>query len=199
MAVDWNDYTLNARPPNLPSSTKGVAGAEAPVQSVSDPGAGAGLAVMSIAPPAPQLVSRSESSITVQPKRWFPSPIPHKHKHRPGDHNKPIPPPTVPTVAYLRLFGKTAGAGTDVTLNNLELPGSGIPVEYDEQSGCAKAVTVTGLIPNEAYVFAVAAYDHSGQVLCVKNCAVLHTTPRVRVRLRVSTPTRMGRAQPAPP
>ena len=99
---------------------------------------------LSIVPPAPMLVARSNSSMTLQPRRWFAAPIPLKRKHRPGDHNRPVPPPQAPTVAYLRLFGKAAGAGTDVTLNNLDLTGTGVPVEYDAATGCTKPITVKG-------------------------------------------------------
>ncbi|OQR94759.1 hypothetical protein ACHHYP_00938 [Achlya hypogyna] len=58
------------------------------------------------------------------------------------------------TVAYFMLYGKVTGAGTDVSLNNMGYPGTGTAIDPQHPE-----VTVTGLLPNESYVFAVAAYD----------------------------------------
>ena len=49
------------------------------------------------------------------------------------------------------------GAGTDVSLTNVELPGLGVPIRYDATTGTGAAIRVSGLCANEAYVFAIGA------------------------------------------
>ncbi|EQC32965.1 hypothetical protein SDRG_09491 [Saprolegnia diclina VS20] len=63
-------------------------------------------------------------------------------------------------VAYFMVFGKATGAGTDVSLNNMAFPGTGAVVDPSQT-----LVTISGLLPNESYVFAVAAYDSSNAVI----------------------------------
>ena len=57
------------------------------------------------------------------------------------------------------------GAGTDVSLTNVELPGLGVPIRYDATTGTGAAIRVSGLCANEAYVFAIGAFDAAGQPL----------------------------------
>lgn len=59
-------------------------------------------------------------------------------------------------VATMALFGKPAGAGVAVSLNNTEYEGLGVHVQP------GSVVTITGLIPNESYVFAAAGYASDG-------------------------------------
>ncbi len=56
----------------------------------------------------------------------------------------------------MALFGKPAGAGVAVSLNNTEYEGLGVHVQP------GSVVTITGLIPNESYVFAAAGYAADG-------------------------------------
>jgi hypothetical protein len=145
----------------------------------------------SLTPPAPLIISRGATHVTIKPKLWVPKAKTVKGaKH----HAKP------PKVAYFRVFGKPAGAGTSVSLNNTQYPGTGtnMPAEAIElpdtkqhhhhahhphgptayrtiTSGTggllncgtrsADYITVGGLLPNEVYVFAVAAYDVNGSVI----------------------------------
>ncbi|TYZ60968.1 hypothetical protein PybrP1_005323 [[Pythium] brassicae (nom. inval.)] len=64
-------------------------------------------------------------------------------------------------VAYYMVFAKPSGAGTDVSLNNNALPGTAEPMYPSPRM----EVTVSGLVPNESYVFAVAAFDSSNEVI----------------------------------
>ncbi|RHY34747.1 hypothetical protein DYB32_000680 [Aphanomyces invadans] len=96
-----------------------------PVQSQSTP--------MHSKPRAPLLVSRGSTFVTIEIVPYNPR----------GVH-----------IAYYCVFGKGTGAGTDVSLNNMEFPGTG-----------TIRATVSGLLPNESYVFAVAAYDAHDQVV----------------------------------
>ena len=57
------------------------------------------------------------------------------------------------------------GAGTDVSLTNVELPGLGVPIRYDATTGTGAAIRVSGLCANEAYVFAIGAFDAAGRPL----------------------------------
>ncbi|ETW06662.1 hypothetical protein H310_02847 [Aphanomyces invadans] len=109
-----------------------VAGAR-PVQSQSTP--------MHSKPRAPLLVSRGSTFVTIEIVPYNPR----------GVH-----------IAYYCVFGKGTGAGTDVSLNNMEFPGTGtIRVPTSRPT----LATVSGLLPNESYVFAVAAYDAHDQVV----------------------------------
>ena len=117
--------------------------------------------VSSPVPPPPALVSRSDGTVTLQPRQWFPA--------LSGNNN------TTnninggggggAAVAYLRLFGKAAGSGTAVALSNKELPGTASRLPYDPATGCAPSVTVRDLSSCEAYAFAVAAYAADGSLV----------------------------------
>lgn len=98
--------------------------------------------VSSHAPPPPLLLCRTHTTISLQPQAWR---------------------CLTAEVAHLRLFGKAAGAGTDVSLTNVDLRGTGVPIDYDRASGKASCVTVTGLAAGDSYVFALAAFDCRGR------------------------------------
>ena len=91
-------------------------------------------------PPAPRIVSRAFDSITIE--------------------LQPYNPPGKRKVQYFMVYGKAAGAGTDVSLNNCEFPGTGEPVFPS-----STIVTIANLLPNEKYVFAIAAYDDQDRVI----------------------------------
>ena len=69
-------------------------------------------------PPSPIFVSRTASSISISPASFFPVIEKRGAKATPIDH--------------LRVYGKPAGAGTDVSLNNTEYAGLGVPVKNSE-------------------------------------------------------------------
>ena len=52
----------------------------------------------------------------------------------------------------MALYGKPSGSGVGVSLNNTEYEGTG------EKKASGSIVKVTGLIPNEKYVFAAGGY-----------------------------------------
>lgn len=106
--------------------------------------------IVSQVPPPPALLSRTHTTITVQPRAWKPT------FDRRKDHMKSATP------HHLRLFGKATGAGTDVSLTNVDLRGLGCQIDYDGESGKASSITVSELCPYETYVFALAAYDDRG-------------------------------------
>jgi len=62
-------------------------------------------------------------------------------------------------IASMALYGKPSGSGVGVSLNNTEYDGTG------EKRPPGDLVRVTGLIPNEKYVFAAGGYTSDG--LCV--------------------------------
>uniref|UniRef100_K3WEA2 Uncharacterized protein n=1 Tax=Globisporangium ultimum (strain ATCC 200006 / CBS 805.95 / DAOM BR144) TaxID=431595 RepID=K3WEA2_GLOUD len=103
-----------------------------------------GLTADSNVPLPPIVVSRSSTAIAVTIPAFQPS-QPSLRKRQ---------------IAYYMVFAKPAGAGTAVSLNNYELPGTAEPV-YPPQ----RQVTIGGLIPNESYVFAVAAFDKHDDVI----------------------------------
>ena len=59
-------------------------------------------------------------------------------------------------ISTVALFGKPSGSGVAVSLNNIEYEGTG------EKREPGSLVTVTGLIPNEKYVFAAGGYTPEG-------------------------------------
>eukprot|EP01029_Cantina_marsupialis_P025033 TRINITY_DN6565_c0_g2_i1.p1 TRINITY_DN6565_c0_g2~~TRINITY_DN6565_c0_g2_i1.p1 ORF type:complete len:2768 (-),score=924.18 TRINITY_DN6565_c0_g2_i1:226-8529(-) len=65
-----------------------------------------------------------------------------------------------PKIQCFRIFGKQFGSGADVSIHNNELPGTGIPIDPESET-----FSVSGLVPNNSYVFAVAAYDSDGDVI----------------------------------
>ncbi|POM58380.1 Hypothetical protein PHPALM_36976, partial [Phytophthora palmivora] len=98
----------------------------------------------SMVPVAPIVISRSSSAITVKVVEYQPT-LPLLRKKR---------------VMYYMVFAKSAGAGTAVSLNSNRLPGTASPV-YPP----LLRVTISGLLPNESYVFAVAAFDNKHEVI----------------------------------
>ena len=59
----------------------------------------------------------------------------------------------------MAMYGKPSGSGVAVSLNNTEYDGTG------ERRIPGTVVTITGLIPNERYVFAAGGYTADG--ICV--------------------------------
>lgn len=95
-------------------------------------------------PAAPVVVLRSSTSITV---RIRPFELPRAALKRRA-------------VAYYMVYAKPVGAGTAVSVTNCDLPGTGEPIFAPELLS-----TVYDLIPNESYVFAVAAFDHNNEII----------------------------------
>ena len=62
-------------------------------------------------------------------------------------------------ISSLALYGKPSGSGVAVSLNNTDYEGTG------DQRVPGAVVNVTGLIPNEKYVFAAGGYTPEG--VCV--------------------------------
>ena len=52
-----------------------------------------------------------------------------------------------------------------MSLTNVELPGLGVPIRYGATTGTGAAIRVSGLCANEAYVFAIGAFDAAGRPL----------------------------------
>ena len=169
-------------------------------------------------PLPPVFVSRSSTSITLRFDSFWTTPPTEKKDGSSGGGGSmgSRRKKTVPTVHHLRVYGKPRGAGTAVSLNNIEYGGLGDPVlvtslgvcpeennnqssstEGNDESGGgggggggsggggggpgspvraapptfvagyttgATTLTVTGLLPNESYVFACAAFDDKGEV-----------------------------------
>lgn len=91
-------------------------------------------------PPAPLILTRNHSSVTIKP-----------------DYYKPLSETT--HLTYYKAFCKTFGSGTDVSLTNREYSGCNRPIYPGE------FVTIEGLLPNESYLFAFAAYDQNGELI----------------------------------
>ncbi|XP_077980140.1 cilia- and flagella-associated protein 54-like [Glandiceps talaboti] len=90
-------------------------------------------------PPAPLLLCRTDSSMVFRPAPFNPT----------------------QKVAWYRLFARTAaGSNVKVRLNDYFLPGAG-----DEVPAYDCELSVSGLSPNERYVFAVAAYTADGELI----------------------------------
>ena len=67
-----------------------------------------------------------------------------------------------PQVAYYQLFGRpSAGSNVKVRLADKRLPLLGVEVPASQDC----VLQVYGLQPNEEYVFAVAAYTRSGELV----------------------------------
>ena len=62
-------------------------------------------------------------------------------------------------IESVALYGKPSGSGVAVSLNNTDYDGTG------EKKAPGEVVNVTGLIPNERYVFAAGGYTSEG--VCV--------------------------------
>ena len=125
------------------------------------------MAAMALTPPAPAILSRTDKTVTVLPRRWFPAAPKDKKKRRVRvSKDEAGGPPKPAEVAFYRVYGKAAGTGTDVTLNNAELMGTAVAIAYDGATGLAtKPCVIRDLAPNEAYVFAVAAFDKDNNVI----------------------------------
>ena len=95
----------------------------------------------SVLPPVPLVLSRTSTTMTLK-LLAPPSPIV-------GGGSK-----------QYRLFGKTYGAGTDVSLSNVHQPG------LDRPLPASGILTVRDLVPNESYVFAAACFNsQTGEVI----------------------------------
>ncbi|CAK9111122.1 Cilia- and flagella-associated protein 54 (Flagella-associated protein 54) [Durusdinium trenchii] len=66
--------------------------------------------------------------------------------------------------SYYMVFGKSAGSGTDVSLTNCDLTGTGVPIPVSADPE-GMTVVIKDLVPNESYIFAVAAFNESGRVM----------------------------------
>ncbi|GMF12799.1 unnamed protein product [Phytophthora lilii] len=97
-----------------------------------------------LVPAPPIVISRSSSAVTVKVVEYHPS-IPSLRKKR---------------VLYYMVFAKPVGAGTAVSLNSNHLAGTATPVYPPHLT-----MTISGLLPNESYVFAVAAFDNNHEVI----------------------------------
>ncbi|KAG3181416.1 hypothetical protein PC128_g15161 [Phytophthora cactorum] len=95
----------------------------------------------SAVPAAPIVISRSSSAITIQVVEFQPS----VRKKR---------------VQYYMVFAKSVGAGTAVSLNSNQLAGTAAPLYPPHLKA-----TISGLLTNESYVFAVAAFDSKHKVV----------------------------------
>ena len=130
-----------------------------------------------LTPPPPRYVSRSCTSITLR--------LPTYRQLPKGKRRFPK------IVDHFKVYGKVTGAGTAVSLNNNEYEGLGIPLlamqvptstnssdnnnndiitriyTVDNKGGrdTNPTVTIHGLVPNESYVFAVAAFDANNSVI----------------------------------
>ena len=170
-------------------------------------GAGRSLIKHRATPLPPVFVSRSSTSITLRFDPFWTTPSTEKKdSSSSGGSMASRRKKTVPTVHHLRVYGKPRGAGTAVSLNNIEYGGLGDPVLVTSLGVCAEepnqssstegidesgggggggpgspvraapptfvagyttgatTLTVTGLLPNESYVFACAAFDEKGEV-----------------------------------
>jgi hypothetical protein len=90
-------------------------------------------------PQKPVLISRTSTSISMMLP--FFKPRPHTLQNLPIQINQ------------VALFGKPSGSGISVSLNNIQYHGTGVPRIP------GSVVHVTGLLPNEKYVFAAADYQ----------------------------------------
>jgi len=94
-------------------------------------------------PPKPVLIGRTSTTVTM--KLPFYKPITEYRAWR--------------EIETISLYGKPAGSGVAVSLNNTDYEGTGQKLPQGH------IVTVQGLLPNKAYVFAVGGYTSDG--ICV--------------------------------
>ena len=117
-------------------------------------------------PPKPILIGRTSTSIML--KLPFYRPITDYKAWR--------------EINSLALFGKPSGSGVAVSLNNTEYKGTGVKV----QPGAV--LTITGLTPNEKYVFAAGGYTRDG--VCVNGIG--ETSDEITTLLPLSLPILYG-------
>ena len=127
------------------------------------------MATVGAAPLPPVFVSRSSTTITLKVPTFWTTPPDEEGGQLAGGRKKK----KIPKVHHVCIFGKPKGAGTAVSLNNTEYGGLGDPIlmtslglagkteaipawGYAVSAGSHATVTVTGLLPGEAYVFAIA-------------------------------------------
>ena len=79
-------------------------------------------------------------------------------------------------IGEMALFGKPSGSGVGVSLNNTEYDGTG------DRNPPGAIIRVTGLVPNEKYVFAAGGYTADG--ICVNGIG--ETCPEVIALLPLS-------------
>ena len=90
-------------------------------------------------PPAPIIIFRNEDSVILKPAPWNCS-----------------------SVSWYRIFAKSfTGANCKVRAQDISLPGTGEPVFVKSDPN----FVVSGLDKNEKYIFALAAYAESGQMI----------------------------------
>lgn len=65
--------------------------------------------------------------------------------------------------SYYKLYGDVAKASTRLSINSISLPGTGIRLPIDTIR--SKGIQISGLNPNEKYVFALAAFDDKNEIL----------------------------------
>ncbi|GAQ78977.1 hypothetical protein KFL_000220090 [Klebsormidium nitens] len=104
--------------------------------------------------PAPLILTRMSVSVTIRPASAFPARL--KSGKNSGGRDSPDGKP----VAYA-VFGKVAGSGVGVSLHNTDFPGTGAHA----RAPLSDVITVTGLTPNERYIFALAFYDATGALI----------------------------------
>ena len=121
-------------------------------KQVQEPPITAHLAV----PPPPRLVMRGATEMVLMADAWRPP--------KPAPGAKPQE-----EAVGLALFCKEEGAGVAVSLNNVLFRGSGVPRPVGEK------IVVTGLQPNESYVFALAAFDRHGHVVYLERTGAIPT------------------------
>lgn len=100
-------------------------------------------------PLAPLFASRTSTSISVRLQKY----IPKMQKKNSWDT-------TVVKVKYFCVYCKEKGTGNDVTLNNTNFKGCGLPISPDQG-----IVEISCLSPNESYLFSVAAFDEDDKII----------------------------------
>ena len=108
------------------------------------------MAKRSLVPRAPLVLTRTDVSVTLTPPELQNS---LRSAIRGREHPEP---------ATFAVLAKVHTSGLAPGLHNVDLPGAGVKLPAD---GSVERVTITGLTPNERYVFSVVAYDENGEVI----------------------------------
>ena len=108
------------------------------------------MAKRSLVPRAPLVLTRTDVSVTLTPPELQNS---LRSAIRGREHPEP---------ATFAVLAKVHTSGLAPGLHNVDLPGAGVKLPAD---GSVERVTITGLTPNERYVFSVVAYDDNGEVI----------------------------------